>query len=210
MDVAVRIAFLAAAGISRDVLACPAVAAAWEKPSALRKLSVSGLCGHLARGTVMVAAYLQAPEPAGPPLRAAADYFATFPAADIDSEVHTAIRRRGEEAAAAGHAALVVGLDEAREKLSEELPLQPVDRLMRVAGDQVMRLDDYLETRLVELALHTDDLCVSVGLPSPAVPGSDVAIRMLVDVARARHGDLAVLRALGRRERDRHEVLRVL
>ncbi len=38
----------------------------------------------------------------------------------------------------------------------------------------------------------------------------DLAIEALVDVARVRHGDLAVLRALTRRERDSSEALRVL
>jgi hypothetical protein len=210
MDVAVRISFLAAAGVSRDVLGNPAVAAAWQQPSAVRRLSVGGLCGHLARATLVVADYLAAPEPVRPPLRTAAEYIAQLRSDDIDSEMNAAIRRRGEEAASAGHAPLLAALDAARDRLAEELPLQPIDRLVRVAGDQVMRLDDYLETRLVEIALHTDDVCVSVGIPAPDAPGCDVAIRMLVDVARFRHGDRAVLRALGRRERDPEEVLRVL
>ena len=44
-------------------------------------------------------------------------------------------------------------------------------------------------------------------LPAPA---SDVAIDVLVDVARIRHGRVAIIRGLARRERDDVEALRVL
>jgi hypothetical protein len=80
---------------------------------------------------------------------------------------------------------------------------------LRVIGDRSILLDEYVRTRLVELALHIDDLCVSVHMATPDIPGIEVAIRALVDVARLRHGDVAVLRALGRRERDTGDVLRV-
>jgi hypothetical protein len=78
--------------------------------------------------------------------------------------------------------------------------------------DRVLTLDDYLVTRLIELLVHTDDLAVSVGLPSPDFPlaASRPAIAALVDVAILRHGDDAVLRALSRRERDAVDALRVL
>jgi hypothetical protein len=65
---------------------------------------------------------------------------------------------------------------------------------------------------VVELVVHVDDLATSLGAePAPLQPGtSRVAIDALVDVARLRYGDLAVLRALARRERDQVEALRVL
>jgi hypothetical protein len=74
-----------------------------------------------------------------------------------------------------------------------------------------MRLDDYLETRLVELVVHDDDLATSVDVPTE-LPGEalELAIDHLVAVARFRHGDLAVVRALARRERDISEALRVI
>ncbi len=67
-------------------------------------------------------------------------------------------------------------------------------------------------TRLVELTLHIDDLCVSVGVPTPQLPadGTGAAIETLVEVARLRHGDGAVLAALARRERDDGAALRVM
>jgi hypothetical protein len=58
--------------------------------------------------------------------------------------------------------------------------------------------------------VHIDDLCVSLGRPTPTLPGVEVAISTLIDVAALRHGELSVLRALARRERDPDEVLRVI
>jgi hypothetical protein len=64
----------------------------------------------------------------------------------------------------------------------------------------------------VELVVHADDLAASVGVePTPPQPAATaVAIDVLVGVARVRHGDMAVLRALARRERDTVRALRVL
>jgi hypothetical protein len=98
------------------------------------------------------------------------------------------------------------------EHLKLRLAGEPEDRRIRVFKDLVLLLDDYLVTRIIELTVHTDDLAVSVGLPTPEFPASAtaLAIEALVDVAIPRNGDLAVLRALTRRERDEVEALRVL
>jgi len=47
--IAQRAAYLEAAGSAVALLSDPAVAAAWDRPSALAQLAVSGLAGHLAR-----------------------------------------------------------------------------------------------------------------------------------------------------------------
>ncbi|MDQ3879299.1 MAG: hypothetical protein M3290_13275, partial [Actinomycetota bacterium] len=62
------------------------------------------------------------------------------------------------------------------------------------------------------LLVHTDDLAVSIGVPTPEPrpEAADAAIANLVSVARRRHGDTAVLRALTRRERDEGNALRVI
>ncbi|HEX4578632.1 MAG TPA: maleylpyruvate isomerase N-terminal domain-containing protein [Candidatus Dormibacteraeota bacterium] len=206
----VRLSFIAAAAVARDVISKPEVAASWEQPSALRKLSVRGVAGHLARAVFTVRTYLDAPPPEGAPALTAAAYLATVLADDdLDSEFNTAVRRRGEEEAAAGRDPLLARLDEALALLIDQLPIELASRTMRVIGDRPILLDEYLRTRLVEMTLHIDDLCVSVGIATPDIPGSDTAIRTLVDVARLRHGDVAVLRALARRERDPESRLRV-
>jgi hypothetical protein len=205
-----RLSFIAAGAVAREVIARSEVAAAWDEPSALRKLTVRGLAGHLARAVLTVSTYLAAPPPDEvPALTAAAYYAAMLPDDDIDSELNAAVRRRGEEQAAGGRDSLQQHLDEVLAHLTEQLPLEPAGRTLRVIGDQPILLDEYLRTRIVELVVHIDDLCVSVNIATPDIPGSDVAIRTLVDVARLQHGDIAVLRALGRRERDPDDVLRV-
>ncbi|MES2092386.1 MAG: hypothetical protein V4531_01065 [Actinomycetota bacterium] len=77
-------------------------------------------------------------------------------------------------------------------------------------GEELL-LDEYLRTRLVELAVHTEDLALSIGVevtsPAPAV---SMAVDILVAAARERHSDQEVLRALTRRERDTVDALRVL
>ncbi|MHB1445953.1 MAG: hypothetical protein ACYCTI_01250 [Acidimicrobiales bacterium] len=59
---------------------------------------------------------------------------------------------------------------------------------------------------------HADDLAASLGQQPPALPGRLVGAvtALLVDVARVRHGEMGVLRALARRERDVVQALRVI
>lgn len=61
------------------------------------------------------------------------------------------------------------------------------------------------------MVVHLDDLEASVGvpmdLPAEAV---EVAIGVLLEMARLRHPPMAVVRALARRERDEAQALRVL
>jgi len=51
--------------------------------------------------------------------------------------------------------------------------------------------------------LHVDDLAVSLDVPTPAFPAEAArrAVAITAELARRRHGDLAVLRALTRAER---------
>jgi hypothetical protein len=208
----VRTAFLECARISATILRLLEVGARWEEPSALEHFSMKGLAGHLVRATGSVEAYLDRPEPEGAPISAAEYYAAAVDTTDIQSELHVAVRAKGEAEAAEGHAALVQKLDGIIERLETRLATEPVTRRMEVFKGLVLTLDDYLLTRLVEQVVHCDDLAVSLGLETPAFPDGaiDLAVGTLVDVARFRHGDLAVLRALTRRERDAVSALRVL
>jgi len=208
---AVRTAFMDAVNASRAVLASPQVASRWTDPSALAEFSVGGLAGHLVRGSTTVLEYLAASDPEGEPIRPAA-YFAAMPAApDLASPLPVSIRQRGEQLAAAGPAGLLDRLDTARSELVGLLPTLSDSRKVQVFGNQVMRLDDYLLTRIVELLTHTDDLAVSLGLAPIELPASalDLALPYLLEVGRLRSGDLAVLRAFTRRERDLAGALRI-
>lgn len=206
--------FLDAVGTVLPLLESKAVAAAWLAPSALAEWPVGGLAGHLVRDVAAVTRYLDAAEPsAEEPLTSALDYYTeVLPTVfSLDDPVHRAIRERANELAAAGPTVVAGRLRDLLSTLGSRLGHEPDRRRVRVVNDLVMELDDYLLTRLVEIAVHSDDLAVSVDQSpppfSPAVINS--AIETLLGTARHRHGDLAVLRALTRRERDPLQALRV-
>jgi hypothetical protein len=205
-----RAAFLAAAATARTVVALPEVGDRWLEPSALAEMTVAALTAHLVRAVTNVDRFLEAPAPdpsVGEPVSGAA-YFVPV-TADPASLINVRVRTASAEEAVIGHRALLGGLDRALDRLHTRLPAAPEDRLL-LARDTPIRLDDYLPTRLIELTTHTDDLCVSLGRETPTLPGIDLAIAALLEVATLRHGQLAVLRALARRERDAAQALRVL
>jgi Mycothiol maleylpyruvate isomerase N-terminal domain len=205
-------AFLDAAATAVCLLERPELARHWAEGSVLAEFSVAGLAGHLFRGMSTAERYLGEPEPSEAGI-SAASYFATvIRSADVSDPAHQAIRARGEEAAAGGPAALARDARATLERLTPRLGGEGPGRRVRVAGGLVLTLDEYLRTRVVELVVHADDLAASVGVePLPPQPAATaVAIGVLVGVARVRHGDMAVLRALARRERDPVGALRVL
>ena len=209
----VRCAFLDTTGVSLDLLRRDEIARAWDGPSALRHWAVSGLAGHLVRGTTSVEAYLdRSTDVTEEPVTAAGYYAAAVDSADLDSELHQAIRRRGDDMAAGGHQALVEDLAQANARLQLRLESEPANRKLRAHKGIPLLLDDYLITRVVELTTHIDDLAVSARISTPPISAhaTTLAIGCLIEVARLRAGDVAVLRALTRRERDTTDALRVL
>jgi uncharacterized protein (TIGR03083 family) len=211
--------FLAALADTQLLLFEPTLVERFEEPSALAEFTVRGLAGHLLRTMTSVEAYLDTPEPdAGPgtgrSVISAAGYYAAVlpPDTDLDSDFHRAIRQRGLETAPARPDELAVRWGESAARLAARLDEEPEDRLVQVYGDLLLPLDEYLRTRLIELVVHSDDLAVSLGVAPPPLDtaATGLAIATLVEVARARRGDVAVLRALTRRERDAVGALRVI
>lgn len=208
-----RSAFVEGATLVQQLLVSDALEARWDEPSCLREFSVRGLAGHLVRAVTSVGTYLDQPAPAGgDPISPARYYLLAVDEPDIDARVHAQIRARGEAEAAGGRGDLAERLTLAIDDLRHRLGQEPEDRLVQVYGGLILRLDDYLVTRIVELAVHADDLGESIGMVCPEMPPqvTGPAIAALVGTARLRHGDVAVLRALTRRERDAVEALRVL
>src|SRR5262249_52893805 len=159
-----------------------------------------------------VEGYLDGPEPGEAGLSAARYFHTVIRSADADDPANQAIRTRGAEAAAGGPAALAGDARAALGRLSSRLAGEGAGRRLRVAGGLVMTLDEYLRTRIVELAVHADDLAASLGveLPPPSPATGQIASVVPGGGARTRHGDRAVLGALARRERDPVGALRVL
>jgi hypothetical protein len=208
----IRETYLVCLQVALELVERPQVEQRWDEPSALYGWSVGGLTGHLARAFTTVIVYLEAdPAPTGEMVSAAAYYASAVDTDDLNSELHRGIRRRGAEMAEQGHGALVELQRRSLARLQTILEEEPDSRKVRVHKGLVVSLDDYLMTRLVELSVHIDDLAVSVEVDTPQLPTAalDHAIDALVSTARHRHGDLSVLRALSRRERDELNALRV-
>jgi len=202
----VRDGYLQVAATAAELLADPAVAAAWDEPSALERYRVSGLAGHLAGQLFFIARVLDAPVPVEPPI-ALLDYYTRIPwlTAGPDDAVHVRIRTGSVQAAADGPDALSARAAATVERLRTALPAAPADRTVRLDpwGPWSLRLDDFVTSRMIELVVHCDDLAVSVGRPTPPVPGPvvDTVIDVLSRLAVHRHGATAVLRAFSRAER---------
>ncbi len=193
--------FLANASIVLSALRDPRVAEAWDHDSVLEDQTIGALAGHLARGSVWVVGdYLEAAAPNGDvDFESAAEYFATV-AATLTDDDHASIRQRGSSTAADGHETVVEHLTSRLVELEPLLADQAADRLVAVFAGKVMRLDDYLATRLVEQVVHLDDLARSLGVePWENAPGADaLVIRCGAEIGRQRFGAPAMIRALYR------------
>jgi len=197
--------YLAAATTAADLLAEPAVARRWATPSALPGMSVSALAGHLARQIFSVEALLAQGSCDQRPI-SLLDHYARVPWIDagLDDEPNVGVRRDGATEAAAGPVTLAARARAAIARLSGSLASQPPDRVVLLPwGPWALMLDDLLITRMLEIAVHGDDLAHSTGLPTPALSAdvADTVVGLLSRLAARRHGTTAVLRALSRAER---------
>ena len=208
MSEMIRNAFLQAAAEAANLVGRRDLGDKWNEPSTLADLEIGALAGHLARAVLTAHWYLDMPEP-DPPTISAGEYFASV-RADHDSERNVGIRERAAEAARGGWARLYLDVGNALDHLRRRLPDERADHRIP-AGERALLLDEYLRTRIVELVVHTGDLCRSLEIPVPAMPDATrIAIGVLLDTALIRHGADGVLLALSRRELDTVEALRVL
>jgi len=154
-------------------------------------------------GIEIVIPSLDGASPPGTRVLEASRYF-SGQSLDLEHQGHREVRTRAEVGAQRGGVATAAAAAAAVSELSVRLAEQPEGRRIQVLGSFAMTLDGFLVTRMVELLAHMDDLAASVELVTPELPGDAVGavVACLSDVARRRHGDLAVLRALTRRERS--------
>jgi Mycothiol maleylpyruvate isomerase N-terminal domain len=202
---AIRASYLAAADVAVRLLGDTAVAQRWAAPTVLPGMPVSALAGHLARQVFGVERLLAAGPGAEPPI-SILDHYArsAWAAAGPDDEANVGIRRDAAAEAARGPAALAARAADTARRLSGVLAGEPPDRVVLVPwGPWPLTLDDLLVSRLLEIAVHDDDLALSVGLPTPELPGdvTDLVLALLSRLAARRHGATAVIRALSRAER---------
>ena len=206
-----RETFLRSIDTAASVIGHARTKAAWDDESALAEYTVGGLAGHLARAAITVDRYLDEPAPpAEDSLLDAAEYFIDAMGVDdpITSEVHRQVRHRGEQAGSIGPEALTAEIEATRARLAQRLTSEPDTRCLRVFGGRAMGLNCYLETRIVELVVHTDDLAASVGIDSPDYDAAALRTtrRVLSEIAARRNGDIALIRMHARSERATQDV----
>ncbi len=199
--------FLDTADVALEFVGRSEVADRWDQPSVLSGYDVGALAAHLVRAIVTVDRYVTAPDPVeGDLVPTASDYLLQVLGDHDphDSDFHRSVRGRSIDSAAAGRGAVLAEANEARTRLGIELaPATAADRRIEVIGGLVMRLDDYLVTRLVELCVHLDDLAASVGIAPPEVPAAawDHVADVAQSLARQREGPAAFALSLMRTER---------
>lgn len=197
-----------------ELLAHPDVERRWTEPSALENLTIGALAAHLGRAFTTAWLYLQADACEGGDDVDAAVYFVrAFDRPDEDmAELDASIVQRAHDDAEQGAAGVRDLHDRTVADLRSWLADQSTDRGIEVFGGLCMPLGSYLVTRMVEAAVHTDDLAVSLGVETPTFDrkAMDLVMGALVGVARERHGDIAMVREFARRERASGDRLPVL
>lgn len=193
--------FLDGAKLVSSTIDDPIVAAAWNSDSVLEQQTIGSLAAHLARGSVwVVGEYLDLGVPdAAADFDTAGHYFASV-MDGADEGTHAGIRARGAYLAEQGWGTVVEKLSAAVVDLERRLADEPGNRLIEVFDGKVMRLDDYLHTRIIEQVVHLDDLARSLDRGAPRfVPGSlQLAIACALEIGRRRKGDVALMRSLYR------------
>ncbi len=195
--------YLASVSAALQLVDGTEVSTRWVLPSILPEYTVGALTAHLGRSITNVETYLERPAPVDAAPMDAPTYFATVLAdADpVDSDLHRAVRSRSVEVAAAGHSAVVANLRGSAERLhSIDLAAQPP---ILVLDGIAMSIDEYLRTRIVELAVHAADLAASVGVEAPALPPDvwEQVARTVGETAVRRHGAEAYALSIARPDR---------
>ena len=203
-------AFREAAEAFGEIVARPEVGKAWEQPSVLSGLTVGGIVGHVNAGIGWLGPLLDAPvqpDLRPSPRNTVLGFFSGLKigAGGADrSPLHDIVDHQAERAARHGWEANRDKFRGLAERLAARLEGESGDRLLdlRPTAPLVVRLADWLPSRVLELVVHTDDLAASVGTGAPLPESAaTVTIDLMVAIARAVHGDVAVVRALARRER---------
>lgn len=197
-------AFPEAASIAFDVIRRPAVSDRWSRPSALPKMSIGALACHLGRQTSRAAELL--PVATDLPTLASADehYHRAAWVTSSSPDDPSNDRTTDDAEAASGHSALQDRVGAALHTVRALLSDGDARDVVPIPWQGwSLRRDDFLRTRLLEIVVHTNDLAVSLELPTPQFPDEvfNPVRDLLVRLAVHRHGQSALVNALTRRER---------
>ena len=199
----VRHAFIDAAASAVALVQHPQVEAHWDEPGASEGMTVGGIASHLIQsGIEMLQACLDEPEPEQSGRVLTPGRFYSGQSVDLGHEAHRSILNSANADARIGVIKLRARAVTAMALLTDQLAGAGDERLVLVLGRFTMTLDGLITTRLVELLAHSDDLATSVDLPyDPPAEALPIVTACLIDVARRRHGDRTLLRALARGDR---------
>ncbi len=210
-------AYLGAVDWLRGLLGRSEVVGAWPEPSAIAGYTVGGVASHAVHSVLWLEQLLKDVEPVGLRTVTLLEYFGPNRVEGSgDSDPFSAsLRAAGEAFAQTGPeiviAACVTARDELVGLLTNASAARPVP-VVRVPGGQVP-LAQYLRTRVLEVVVHGDDVVCSVAGMNVVGPPPDTVetcMDVCLELARARTGDLPVLRAFTRRERAERDVFLVL
>jgi uncharacterized protein (TIGR03083 family) len=176
-----------ALGVFGALVVEPAVVESWSTPSALPGYTVGGIAGHVLSLIVGMEKRIESGTRDADAIPYTQWYGGALSGTAVDSRLISA----GEELAAAGPKEVAASFVKAKERLPRFLRRTPRDfvvPLASVPGSGVV-LTDFVRTRFVEIAVHGNDIAVSVGLPRPAFPpiAWTVAAEVVAETTRA-HG----------------------
>ncbi|WP_406065441.1 maleylpyruvate isomerase N-terminal domain-containing protein [Micromonospora sp. NBC_00860] len=196
--------FPVAASIALDLIRRPEVTERWSNPSALPHLSVGGLACHLGRQAVRAAELL--PMPTDLPVLESADnhYERAAWVSEGSPDRDTVASGPDEADAARGPADLHARSARAVEEVADLLSRGAAREVVPIPWQGwSLRRGDFLLTRQLEIVVHSDDLAVSVGVPTPEFPADvfEPVRDLLVRLAVRRRGQSALISAFSRSER---------
>ncbi|MET8090628.1 maleylpyruvate isomerase N-terminal domain-containing protein [Micromonospora sp. NPDC005220] len=199
--------FPTAASIALELIRRPEVTDQWPRPSALPHLSVGGLACHLGRQAVRAAELLPMPTDL-PTLDSADNHYEQAPWVSEGTPDEESVAEGPDEAdAARGPADLHARSAHALDVVGDLLSGGAARDIVPIPWQGwSLRRGDFLLTRQLEIVVHSDDLAVSVGLPTPEFPADvfDPVRDLLVRLAVRRRGQSALISALSRSERARN------
>jgi hypothetical protein len=210
-------AYLGAVDWLRGVLGRAEVLGAWPEPSAIAGYTVGGVASHAVHSVLWLEQLLKDVEPVGLRGVTVLEYFGPnrVEGSDDTDAFSASLRAAAEAFAQTGPEIVIAACITARDELVGLLTDVSVTRavpVVRVPGGQVP-LGEYLRTRVLEIVVHGDDVVCSVAgmkVASPPPNTVETCMDVCLELARARSGDLSIIRAFTRRERAEKDVFLVL
>ena len=207
MPLPIADAFLASARAAADLMSRPELREGWDRESSCAGMTNGGLANHLADQTTNAVRLLAAEPSELAPIPVVEHYRrAAWVHTGLDEEVNTGIRDGSNDAARSGYDGLAARVAADLEALPGALAAasdRTPDAVLIPWQGWALTAHDFLVTRLMEIAVHADDLASGLGVPTPQLP--DAAVREVVGLLSAvavdRHGQTAVIRALSRPQR---------